>query len=66
MQHWRYLFGVTAGLALCQLLASPFIVESPRWLLSKDEYSIKASMLLKQLRGFRSDAEVSINAIPYL
>ncbi|KAG5190730.1 solute carrier family facilitated glucose transporter member 3 [Tribonema minus] len=55
---WRMLLGVTAVLSLCQLMASPFIVESPRWLLSKDEYSIQASMLLKQLRGFRSDTEV--------
>lgn len=34
---WRYLLGITANLAIVQLLASPFIVESPRWLLSKGD-----------------------------
>jgi MFS family permease len=42
-EGWRYLLAVTALLSLCQLMASPFIVESPRWLLSKDEYSLQAS-----------------------
>jgi MFS family permease len=46
---WRYLFGVTAALALCQLLASPFIVESPRWLLSRDEYSVKVRLQCEQV-----------------
>jgi MFS family permease len=46
---WRYLFGVTAVLALCQLLASPFIVESPRWLLSRDEYSVKVRVCVPGL-----------------
>mmetsp|Transcript_33337 Transcript_33337/g.72102 ORF Transcript_33337/g.72102 Transcript_33337/m.72102 type:complete len:811 (+) Transcript_33337:99-2531(+) len=33
---WRYLFLVTPALCVAQLLSAPFVVESPRWLLSKE------------------------------
>lgn len=55
---WRLLFGVSAALAACQILASPFIFESPRWLLARDENSFNARLVIKKLRGFRNDEEV--------
>lgn len=68
---WRYLFAVTPFIAAVQLVmclplphwnstASPstLFVESPRWLLSHDRHSTLARVVIKQLRGYRSDAEV--------
>lgn len=55
---WRYLFALTPTLALFQLIVSPFLLESPRWLLTKSEKSPEARCVIKALRGFRSDQEV--------
>lgn len=55
---WRVLFAVTALTAVLQLLLSPFLLESPRWLLGRDPESLKARYIIKQLRGLRYDHEV--------
>lgn len=55
---WRILFAVTPALAIFQLLVSPFLLESPRWLLSHAEDSSEARCVIKALRGFRTEEEV--------
>ena len=55
---WRVLFSVTVITAIVQLLCSPFLLESPRWLLGRDPNSLKARYIIKQLRGLRYDHEV--------
>jgi MFS transporter, SP family, solute carrier family 2 (facilitated glucose transporter), member 3 len=57
---WRWLFAATPILAILQLLVSPFLLESPRWLLNKDENSTVARCVIKALRGFRSDDEIEL------
>lgn len=57
---WRWLFAATPLLAILQLLISPFLLESPRWLLNKDENSTVARCVIKALRGFRSDEEIEL------
>jgi len=37
--HWRYQFAFTPVLAAVQLLISPFLLESPRWLLGRNSKS---------------------------
>eukprot|EP00596_Hydrurales_sp_CCMP1899_P000568 CAMPEP_0119035618 /NCGR_PEP_ID=MMETSP1177-20130426/2755_1 /TAXON_ID=2985 /ORGANISM="Ochromonas sp, Strain CCMP1899" /LENGTH=563 /DNA_ID=CAMNT_0006994141 /DNA_START=164 /DNA_END=1855 /DNA_ORIENTATION=+ len=56
--NWRYLFAVTPALCALQLTISPFLLESPRWLLGKDEKSAEARVVIKQMRGFRHDGDV--------
>jgi SP family facilitated glucose transporter-like MFS transporter 3 len=56
--RWRMLFAVTALVALGQLLLSPFLLESPLWLLGRDPKSLKARYIVKRLRGLRYDHEV--------
>lgn len=55
---WRFLFGVTSLTAFSQLLCSPFLLESPRWLLNRDPKSLRARYIIKRLRGLRYDEEV--------
>jgi len=55
---WRILFAVTAITAALQLLTAPFLLESPRWLLTRDRHSLKARYIIKQLRGLKTDEEV--------
>ncbi len=55
---WRLLFSVTAGTAILQLFCAPWLLESPRWLLSRDANSRKARYIIKKLRGLRYDHEV--------
>lgn len=55
---WRILFAVTPLFAIAQLLLSPLLLESPRWLLGKDPKSLKARYIIKRLRGLRYDHEV--------
>jgi MFS transporter, SP family, solute carrier family 2 (facilitated glucose transporter), member 3 len=57
-QGWRYLFSVTPALCVVQLLISPLLLESPPWLLRKDENCQEARSVVKRMRGFRSDAEI--------
>lgn len=55
---WRWLFAATPILCALQLLISPFLLDSPRWLLTQDMNSLEARVVIKKLRGFRSDEEV--------
>jgi SP family facilitated glucose transporter-like MFS transporter 3 len=55
---WRIMFAVTPFVAVAQLLLSPLLLESPRWLLGKDPKSLKARYIIKRLRGLRYDHEV--------
>lgn len=55
---WRILFAVTLFTAATQLLMSPFLLESPRWLLNRDPSSLRARYIIKRLRGLRHDEEV--------
>lgn len=63
---WRVLFAVTALTAISQLLLSPFLLESPRWLLGRDPSSLKARYIIKQLRGLRYDHEVESEVENYI
>ncbi|KAL7517563.1 hypothetical protein ACHAWX_002479 [Stephanocyclus meneghinianus] len=56
--QWRYMFALTGVLALLQLALTPFLLESPRWLLGRNRNSAKARFIIKKLRGFRYDEEV--------
>ncbi len=57
---WRVLFGITSLTAFAQLLCSPFLLESPRWLLNRDPKSLRARYIIKRLRGLRYDHEVEV------
>mmetsp|Transcript_26823 Transcript_26823/g.38862 ORF Transcript_26823/g.38862 Transcript_26823/m.38862 type:complete len:686 (-) Transcript_26823:257-2314(-) len=57
-EKWRYLFSITPITAALLLLFSPFLLESPRWLLGRDRSSRKARYIIKILRGLRYDHEV--------
>ena len=63
---WRYMFLLTSAMALFQLLMTPFLLESPRWLLGRNANSSKARFIIKKLRGFRYDEEVEIEVEHYL
>ena len=56
--QWRILFAITPAICAIQLLISPFLLESPKWLLSRDCNSMQARVVVKSLRGYRTDAEV--------
>ena len=55
---WRLLFSVTSVVSVFQILCAPFLLESPRWLLSSNPESKKARYIIKKLRGLRYDHEV--------
>lgn len=55
---WRWMFSLTTFMAVLQLLLTPFLLESPRWLLGKRPDSSKARFIIKKLRGYRYDEEV--------
>jgi SP family facilitated glucose transporter-like MFS transporter 3 len=55
---WRVLFAVTLIIAILQLLMSPLLLESPRWLLNRDPKSLRARYIIKRLRGLRTEEEV--------
>ena len=63
---WRYLFAMTPLICAAQLLMSPFLLESPRWLLGNDSSSRKARFIIKKLRGLQYDHEVEIEVDHYL
>ena len=50
---WKYLFAGTPH-------PGAVFLESHRWLISKDPHSREAMVVLKKLRGFRSDQEVQL------
>lgn len=57
-ENWRVLFGVTPVLAIIQLLSAPHLLESPRWLLDRDENSQQARSALQKLYGFRDQEQI--------
>jgi len=59
---WNFLFGITAFVAIFQLVALPFCPESPRYLvvIRKDEF--QAATNLQKLRG-KEDVSEEINEI---
>jgi SP family facilitated glucose transporter-like MFS transporter 3 len=65
-EKWRWMFSLTSVMALFQLLLTPFLLESPRWLLGKNANSIKARFIIKKLRGFRYDEEVETEVGHYV
>ena len=64
--RWRWMFALTSGMALIQLLLTPLLLESPRWLLMKSPNSSKARFVIKKLRGFRYDEEVETEVEHYV
>ncbi|KAL7534440.1 hypothetical protein ACHAWF_004836 [Thalassiosira exigua] len=63
---WRWMFFLTSAMAFVQLLLTPFLLESPRWMLMKNPGSPKARFIIKKLRGFRYDEEVETEVEHYL
>ena len=57
---WRILFSVTALTSLVQIICYPFLIESPRWLLSRNRRCIKTRHIIKKLRGLRYEHEVEM------
>jgi len=55
---WRVMFSGTTLIAGAQLFMSPFLLESPRWLLNMDPSSLRARYIIKRLRGLRNEQEV--------
>jgi MFS family permease len=55
---WRVMFSGTVIIAGAQLFMSPFLLESPRWLLNRDPSSLRARYIIKRLRGLRNEQEV--------
>lgn len=64
--QWRYMFSLTSMIAFFQLLLTPFLLESPRWLLGRNPNSPKARFIIKKLRGYRYDEEVDTEVSHYL
>ena len=58
--HWRAMMAVTPVLCVLQLLAAPFLYESPRWLLERNPHSAQAADALRQLYGLNTDREVKL------
>lgn len=58
--YWRILFSVTAVASLVQIICYPYLIESPRWLLSRNRRCIKARHIIKKLRGLRYEHEVEM------
>jgi SP family facilitated glucose transporter-like MFS transporter 3 len=65
-QRWRLLFAVTPVVAMAQLLVSPVLLESPRWLLGRDAHSLEARSIIKSLRGLRHEQEMEFEVGQYL
>ena len=63
---WRILFSITPLTAAFQLLCAPILMESPRWLLSRDPNSRRARYIIKKLRGLHYDYEIDIEADNYI
>ena len=57
---WRFLFLMTPIVAAAQLLCSPFLLESPRWLISQGSESSLARSVIQRLRGLEHDHEVDL------
>ena len=61
----RLLFSVTPALSLLQQLLSPYLVESPRFLLAHDEHSLQARADIQRLRQ-HSDVEAEGASLCFL
>lgn len=60
-ESWRSLFSVTAVISvLCWGGTERGIVESPRWLLVRDEGCWEARGIIRRLRGLRYDEEIEV------
>lgn len=66
LEKWRVLFSVTVIVSFLQLLCAPWLLESPRWLLSRKPDSRKARYIIKKLRGLRYDHEVETEVDHFL
>ena len=55
---WRYYILIIPIIASFQLILCHFLMESPRWLLSKDPKCEKAKYIIKKLRGFRNEEDI--------
>lgn len=64
--RWRWMFSLISAMAILQLLLTPFLLESPRWLLGKNPNSSKARFIIKKLRGYRYDEEVETEVGHYV
>lgn len=64
--NWRYLFAISPLLSLLQLIASRYLVESPRWLLNRDTKSSDARVAIKRLRAYRRSSDVELEVQNYL
>jgi MFS transporter, SP family, solute carrier family 2 (facilitated glucose transporter), member 3 len=60
------LFFVTVVVAVIQLVCYPFLLESPRWLLSRDPESLEARQIIKNLRGLQLDHELERELSHYI
>lgn len=49
VDNWRYLFAITPIFCIAQFALSPFLLESPRWLLNRDENSGVLSFIIKSI-----------------
>ena len=65
VDRWPYLFGITPLVCVIQLFISPYLLESPKWLLSRDKDSNEARSVVKQLRGYRNDEDVEAEVQHY-
>lgn len=63
---WRYMFLFTSLLSVFELLMANWLLESPRWILSKDPTSGKARFIIKVLRGYTFDHEVEAEVEMYI
>lgn len=64
--QWRVMVFLTAFCGMIPLLLESFLYESPRWLLSRDQYSEEARCILQKLRGFRYEDEVETEVEHFL
>jgi SP family facilitated glucose transporter-like MFS transporter 3 len=64
--NWRWLFAITPILSAVQLVLSPFLLESPRWLLGRDENSVEARVVIKKMRGYRFDEDIEAEVSNFL
>ena len=65
-EGWRKLFSITVFVALLQLLVTPWVVESPRWILSHDPNNPRAKQIVKDLRGHSEDHKVEKEVRTYI
>jgi SP family facilitated glucose transporter-like MFS transporter 3 len=69
--NWRLMFGVTTIIAAFQLLLTPWLLESPRWILSNhgsiDESSKqKAREIIGKLKGLTDKAFIEDEVVHYI